>query len=335
MSVWIVIAAMTAAAAAILLWPLIRKAHGETRRARYDLAVYRDQLAELARDEARATLGAEEAAAARLEIERRILAADSGTPLLQSHRGSKAARIAVALAAIAGPLAAIALYLNQGTPGMNGEPFAERAQEAQAQGKAPAPDMAKIDAMVAKLAKQLEAKPDDLQGWMLLARSYMVMQRYDEAASAYAHAAALEPKNATWPSSRGEALIYAADGTVTPKARDAFESALAVDPSDTRARFYLGLAAAQAGELRAALAAWEALAADAPKDAPWLPQLNTQIAKLKQSIESEPKDAAPDKAPAKKDASKSAAPKTDEAGKTEPENSGPEKTEPEKSGPAN
>jgi cytochrome c-type biogenesis protein CcmH len=304
MSIWILIAAMTAAAAAILLLPLVRKGGKEAARLPYDLAVYRDQLDEVARDERRGVLKPEEAASARLEIERRILMSDrdaEGAPAVPAlQRAGKASRAAIILAAVIGPLLALGLYLDRGSPGLPGQPFAERGTTAP--GEAPEIDMAKIEGMVAKLAKRLETEPQNLKGWTMLGRSYVMLQRYEEGAAAFGRAAGLDPKDAELPASEGEALVYASGGIVTPKARDAFESALAVDPKEPRSRFYLGLASAQAGQPKAALAAWEALAADAPKDAPWLAPLQQQIAKLRESLESAPKEApkdAPKENPAK------------------------------------
>ena len=314
MNLWIVIAAMAAAAAAILLLPFVRKGRGAAARGRYDMAVYRDQLDEVARDESRGTLGAAEAAAARLEIERRVLGVDVAAAPASSGQRSRAARAALIAAAILGPVAAIALYLDNGVPSMPGHPFAERgAAAAKSPGETSA-DMTRISGMVDKLAKRMEGEPNNLKGWSMLARSYMMLQRYDEAAAAYAHAAALNAKDVDLPASEGEALVYAGGGIVTPKARDSFEAALALDPKEPRARFYLGLASMQAGAPKSALAAWEALAAEGPKDAPWLPELNRQIAKLREALEAAPRDALPEKSrpeTSEKEAPETDAPKTD------------------------
>jgi len=290
MSLWFVIAAMAAATAAILLLPLLRKGRDAARLA-YDLAVYRDQLAEVSRDETRGTLSAADAASARMEIERRILAAGEAAPAAAGTRTSRAARITIVAAAVLGPMAATALYLERGTPHMPGYPFAAR-DSSSPDGAATDADLAKIEKMVDGLAQRMASAPNDLKGWTMLGRSYAMLQRYDDAAAAYAHAATLDPKSAELPASLGETLVFASGGIVTPKARDAFEQALAIDPKDPRSRFYLGLASMQAGQPQAALAAWEALAAEAPKDAPWLPDLTRQIAKLKEALAAEPKEPA-------------------------------------------
>jgi cytochrome c-type biogenesis protein CcmH len=328
-TVWFAIAAMAAVAAAILLLPLVRKARLVKERPQFDLAVYRDQLAEVERDEARGTLNVSEAASARIEIERRILSVEEARK--STGEASKAARTAIIIAAIAGPAVATLIYLNLGTPSMPGYPFASREHNEEAPQMA-GMDMSKIGAMVEKLAARMKSEPDNLKGWTMLGRSYAMLQRYDEAANAFAHASTLDSHDASLPSSEGEALVMASGGMVTPKARDAFEAALAIDSKDPRARFYLGLASAQAGELRAALATWEALAADAPKDAPWLESLQKEIAKLRESIEAggknSPEKASSDnKAPSDKGPAPELKPAPDKAGdKQAPTAGDPEKT---------
>ncbi len=73
MTLWLVFALMTAAAIFAVLWPLGRA--GRERRAGSDLAVYRDQLDEIARDRAAGLIGEAEAEAARVEVSRRLIAA--------------------------------------------------------------------------------------------------------------------------------------------------------------------------------------------------------------------------------------------------------------------
>src|SRR5438045_2656497 len=76
----------------------------------------------------------------------------------------------------------------------------------------------------------------------------------------------------------GEAQVIAADGTVTPAAREAFEAALGDKESAPRSRYYLALAKSQQGDVKSALQGWVDLAADAPADAEWLPLVQQRIA---------------------------------------------------------
>jgi len=143
-----------------------------------------------------------------------------------------------------------------------------------------------LETAVQQLAAKLQQSPDDQEGWRLLARSYAELGQPDKAADAARHAAALGAKagDAEAQSARGEDLVTAAQGTVGPEARQAFAAALAADPSDPRARFFLGLAAAQDGKNDEALDRWLALEKDSPPDAPWLEGLRSNISRLAQQM---------------------------------------------------
>jgi cytochrome c-type biogenesis protein CcmH len=139
-----------------------------------------------------------------------------------------------------------------------------------------------LEAAVKELEARLAKEPDDQDGWRLLARSYQQLGAPDKAAEASRRAAALGAAggDAASQSAHGEDLVTAANGTVGPDARQAFAAALAADPGDPRARFFLGLAAAQDGNNDDALQRWLALERDSPADAPWLDGLRANIGRL-------------------------------------------------------
>ena len=194
--------------------------------------------------------------------------------ILTALRGPpRAAGLAVVLGVFV-PVAALGLYAWQGSPGLSGQPAAERPAVAAASETG---DMA---ALVARLAERLSERPDDAKGWQLLGRSLSTLERFGEAAQAYARAAALLPKDADIRSLHGEALMAASQGQVTPAARLAFAEALSRNAKQPRARFYLGLAALQAGDRAGSLAQWRALAADSKPEDEWMPMLRQRIAGL-------------------------------------------------------
>ena len=149
---------------------------------------------------------------------------------------------------------------------------------------------ADVEAAMARLAERLREAPDNLDGWLLLARSYAATGRFDEAAEAFANAAALAPGDADIAASHGEALFHAAGGVMTPAAARRFDEALALDPAHPGARYYRGVAALLAGDGPAALAMWTALAADAPADAPWLPEIRRRAQALAAELGVDPPD---------------------------------------------
>jgi cytochrome c-type biogenesis protein CcmH len=121
------------------------------------------------------------------------------------------------------------------------------------------PDVA---AMVTKLEKHLGEQPNDLEGWLMLGRSYTALGRIDEAIVAYDHAHRLDDgKNVEATLGLGEALSIKADGEVTAQAAQLFEQAIAQAPDNPRALLFGGFAAAVMGDRPLARARWEALKA--------------------------------------------------------------------------
>ena len=115
-----------------------------------------------------------------------------------------------------------------------------------------------IDAMVAKLVQHLKEQPQDQTGWLMLGRSYAVLDRANDALAAYQHAYDLG-KSADAATGLGEAMSLRAGGEITPAAGRLFEEALSLAPNNPKALFYGGLAAAIRGDRPLARERWMAL----------------------------------------------------------------------------
>ncbi len=274
---WLATGILVALALFFLLRPLLRATPVSSDAASYDLEVYRDQLAELGRDRERGLIGPAEAEAAELEIKRRILAADAREDAAKRPppAGDGVRRLGLGLA-IALPLFVGGLYVWLGSPGMPSQPFADR--------KAPRLDP-RVAQVVARLEAEVKAKPEDLVARLKLGQAYWTLQRWREAADAFGAAWKLSPKRSDIGAAHAEALVRAANGIVTEPARKAFARVVELDPNEPRARFFLGLADAQAGRTRAALTRWILLEADTQATAPWLPRLRAEIAKAARDAE--------------------------------------------------
>jgi cytochrome c-type biogenesis protein CcmH len=111
-------------------------------------------------------------------------------------------------------------------------------------------------AMVAKLEARMQETPHDLKGWLLLARSYLALDRVDEAVVAYDHAHQIDANNVEAMLGLGEALSMRAGGNVTPAAIELFERAVALEPNNPRALLYSGFGAATRGDRAAARDRW-------------------------------------------------------------------------------
>ena len=142
---------------------------------------------------------------------------------------------------------------------------------------APAKDLADVDSMIARLAERLNANPNDGEGFRMLGWSELMTGHPDRAMEPYRHALALLPGNASVQEGYGEALTAVATGTVTPEAKAAFEKAVAIDPAEPRARYFLAKWLAQHGQRQQALDAWIGIANSGPGDAPWQADLRRDI----------------------------------------------------------
>ena len=165
MTLWFLLAMMTGAAVFAVLWPLGR--HPAAASAGHDVRVYRDQLEEVARDQAFGRIGKEEAEAARIEVSRRLLAAaeqEPATPMASASR-----KRAVALAALVLlPALSVGIYLALGSPLLSSRPVMAQGEAENAQ---------PVEQLVARVEAHLESNPQDGRGWEVLAPVYMQLGR--------------------------------------------------------------------------------------------------------------------------------------------------------------
>ena len=274
MTLWFAIALMTAAAVFAVLWPLGRRRAPPPSGS--DLAVYRDQLEEVDRDRAAGRIGESEAIAARLEVSRRLLAADAAAaaqakPIAPASAGWR--RRATALAALlALPAGTAGLYLALGSPGLPAAPLSARLQQL--------PERPTLPTLVAQVEAHLAKNPEEGRGWEVVAPVYMRLGRFDDAVKARRNALQFLGESAERQGELGEALVAAANGVVTTDAKSAFERALALNGRDFKARFFLGVAAEQDGRRVEAATAWRELLKDAPPGARWTELVRHALARV-------------------------------------------------------
>jgi cytochrome c-type biogenesis protein CcmH len=271
MTLWFVFALMTVAAIFAVLWPLSRGTSAASAGGN-EAAVYKDQLAEIERDAAAGTIGLAEAEAARVEISRRLLAAEDDRRDAPS-RANLGLRRASAIAALVGlPAAAVTFYLSIGSPMLGDYPLAARTRMADANQP--------IDNMVAQVEAHLEKNPTDGRGWTVLAPVLARLGRFDDAVRAYRNVIAYAGDSADRRADLGEALAGAAGGVVTAEAKAEFERAVAQNADEPKANYFLGVAAEQDGRQADAAAIWQGMLAKAPADAPWRPLLQQALARV-------------------------------------------------------
>ncbi|WP_369413590.1 c-type cytochrome biogenesis protein CcmI [Caldovatus aquaticus] len=265
---WLALVLLAAAALAPLGLALLRPPRRPPPgRREADLALYRAQLAELDRERAAGRLDPAAHRAAVIEVQRRLLAAPAETA-----GAAPARRLPPALALGLVPLVAAlgaGLYLWHGAPGLPSAPYAERAAAA-------AREEALLAELRARLAALDPASETARQGYVLLGNAERTRGRPAAAAEAWTRALAARFD----PGLAGDLAEVELERGETDAALRWLARALAEAPREPRLRFLAGLAEARAGRVESARAAWRALLADAPPDAPWRALVERRLAEL-------------------------------------------------------
>jgi cytochrome c-type biogenesis protein CcmH len=287
MTLWVILTLLMGGAALIVLAPFFfGRGAGDTPTS---LDVYKDQLAEVERDKAQGQIDEAEAASARLEIERRILAggrSDAAPARTLSANGQYRMVTGVASVVVLG---SVGLYAALGRPDLPSVPNQALVQAPQAPAPAGAQPAAQtadasaaapqgdIQALVKKIEKRVEDNPNDAESWRMLGWSYYNMGKHKEAVSAYRRAVDLQKDNPTLKALLGEAMVTEAGDTVTDAAMAVFDEVLVINPNDERARFFKGVSKAEKGDVQGAIDEWLALYKVAPADAQWTGDLRSRI----------------------------------------------------------
>jgi cytochrome c-type biogenesis protein CcmH len=273
---WMILTLMTVLAAVGMAIPLIRRQDARSAGRLDTLGVLKAQLGELEAQAESGAIAETEAEALKSDLKRRVLA-EGRTPEPPARALPERTLLILSVAIVAVvTLAGTGLYLAIGRPNVKAAPGAAVV----ASEPAGAHPQGETAAMIAQLETQMAQRPDNAEGWRMLGWSYLQTGRNAEAAVAYGKAVALDPTNNEYLSAQGESTVLAADGQVTPAAEALFRRAVAAEPGDPRARYYLAVAKDQRGDSVGAMDDWIALLKSAPPGAPWAPEVRTFVEKV-------------------------------------------------------
>lgn len=259
--------------------PLLRRSAGETG-GDEAAALLGERLAAIARDRAAGLIDADAAAEAETEAKRQILDV-ARRPVAPSTVARRWRLAAVGFLGLA-PLAAAGLYLVVGAPALIDPPPAPPGFTADSIAALPDDERrAMIGAMVEGLAARLQDEPGDAEGWRMLARSQMVLERPDDSAASYQRLLALVDGDLDDWRNYATALAAASPGDRFPASPEFLHALDEIEkraPGDMMALFYRGGALREAGDATGAAALWRRLLAGMPDDAPVRGTLESLIA---------------------------------------------------------
>jgi cytochrome c-type biogenesis protein CcmH len=270
---WILAALLIAATLGALTWQLLRAradAHAPDAEGAA-VAVLRDAKRTLDLEHDAGTITPQERDAAVAELTRRVAedtrgGAMPGAPV----RSKRAWALAIAIVVVV-PTTAILLYQRLGNPGATLAASAAAGHDVTEQ---------QIIAMVDALALRLKQRPDDADGWVLLGRSYQTLERFPEAADAYAHANALVKDDPNLLADQADVLAMTQNRTLAGKPMALVDRALALDPRHKKALALAGTAALEARDFGRALGYWRRLAGELPAGSDEARQVADVIAEI-------------------------------------------------------
>lgn len=238
--------------------------------------LHAEQLARIEKDFESHALSAQDRAQAIDELQRQVL--DEASP--SAPRDGLAFRPwmgwgVAGILSVGLPAAALLLYLQIGNPMAAASQMlaAERSGSHEGEG-------GEVETMVGRLAARLRAQPGDVEGWIVLARSYEYLQRYDDAVVAYQKAMALAPNQPQLLADYADALASARDGDLDGPAQAAIDAALAIDADHPKALALAGMAAFKRGDLSQARQRWEHVLALLPPDSEAAQRIGANLAEL-------------------------------------------------------
>ncbi len=272
---WILATVMTAVALAFVLVPLLRpRTPTGPSLVEANLEVLRGQRREIEADVANGSLPADARDEALAELVDRAQS-DLQAPATTPAPAPRKPWVAAAVVAVAIPVVTFGMYLAVGSPAATEARIASHEAGGGMDDK-------QILAMVEALSKKVHERPDDVQGWSLLARSMASLGRFEESKEAYEHLAKLAPNDAQVLADYADVLGMTQGRSLAGKPFELIKSALAIDPKNPKALALAGSAALDAGDYPASLGYWQTLAAQLPPDSEDVPRVQAVMAEVRE-----------------------------------------------------
>ena len=254
-----------------------------------NVSVYREHLTELEQDLQNDILTKEQYETSKQEMQLRMLQDISEETGVAVKKTSKIQNIAVStLIALALPVAAVSLYLLLGdTRGLL--PQAQLASVTQQGGSSPMQGGGQMpptghdefSSVLDNLIARLKEDPSDIEGWVMLGRTYAIMGRYDEASETYTKLVNLVPDNPQLLSDYADVLAMKNQGSLVGRPAELIAQALKIDPEYPKALALAGTVEYEQKNYAKAAVHWEKLLSVIPADSQLAKSVGDSIADAK------------------------------------------------------
>jgi cytochrome c-type biogenesis protein CcmH len=259
---WISVAGLMALAIAFIILPLLRKREYPTISAdELNLSVFKQQVEELDNDLSVGILDQARYEAARKDLEKELLTDVNGTKAQPATANTRSGRWVMSVALVI-PLMSMGIYQVLGSPGIIPQLAAastgDTGKGASPHGQASATEnLPPMEELVKKLAAKMESQPNNMEGWLMLGRSYMAMNQPGQAIAAYERGMQVNPENVTLLLAYAEALAQSSGNDFTGKATALVEKAYQLDQKDPNTLWMMGIVAYQKKDFQGAIGHWE------------------------------------------------------------------------------
>jgi cytochrome c-type biogenesis protein CcmH len=284
---WVLAAGLLGLALLFVVTPLLssRAPGSDLDQDQLNLEVFRQQLQELDADLAAEELDKSQYKAARRDLERELLYDVRSEDTTQAMPTEKGGRLTALVLAFAVPAGAIALYLHLGDSAII--PRLETAATAQPTLPAGHPGTAggqvpPLEVLVQRLADKMEQTPDNMEGWLMLGRTYFAVNQPEKALGALEKAYGLAPENPEVITAYAQAVASNSGGKLAGQPAELIGAALKLDPNNTTALWLDGLASFQADDFAAAVERWEAILSELDPQGQEAAELRAFIANARQ-----------------------------------------------------
>lgn len=282
---WILAAGLTGLAVLFIVWPLLRVTTADTApsQGQLNLEVFRRRRDELDGDLAAGVLVQEQYDAARKDLERELLYdlggdadAAPGEVAASPRAGDARAPILALILGVALPVAAVLAYLQLGNQGVI--PRIEAAGAATGEAATDAQATQSLEVLAQGLAERMQTTPDNLDGWLMLGRTYFAIGQPAKGLEALERAYQLAPEQAGVLAAYAEALGANAGNRLSGRPAELIGTALRLEPTNPNARWLAGMLAYQEGRFTAAVQTWQGLLSELDPAGQEAQQLGAMIA---------------------------------------------------------